>query len=92
MNPMTCQSCQSSNLTQIEGQSGQNYFDIYMYQDDKHNAGVFLPDKWNLGTRNLICFALCLNCGKIQGEWPVKDNKAIKEENNRKCSVSYCDC
>jgi len=65
---MSCQQCGSNRLANIEGQSCDgNYGNI----EGKKFVGSYVPKGVGVGSGDYIRFTWCLDCGQIQGKWPV---------------------
>lgn len=65
---MNCQKCESHRLADITGKTSDLCF-VTFHNEMEHEG--FVPDDINIGGGDYIRFSLCLNCGQIQGEWPV---------------------
>lgn len=74
---MECQRCGGNRIASIEGQSSDgNYGDI----EGKKFCGEYVPSNIGIGGGDYIRFSWCLNCGQIQGEWPVYHQDDENEE------------
>lgn len=67
----TCQKCNSENLAHIEA-SEQLVID---YKDRKYVGKV--PMEIELGNEEGIEFTYCINCGQIQGTFPITDEDML---------------
>lgn len=67
---MSCQKCGSNRLAKISGKTSDCFDGII---DGKIYSG-YVPDDMGIGGNNEIEFTYCLECGQIQGEWPVHPN------------------
>lgn len=64
---MACQRCQSDKLASINAKSSDlNYVTI----GERERDG-YVPYDFGIGGGDYIRFWWCLNCGQIQGEWPI---------------------
>ena len=65
----TCQRCGSDRIYNIDGKTSDCFCG---YFQGKHCDG-YVTDNVGIGGGDYIEFGYCLECGQIQGEWPVKD-------------------
>lgn len=64
---MKCQRCGSNRLASIDGKTSDcNSIDI----EGKEFDG-YVPDDIGIGGGDYIEMTWCLDCGQIQGKWPV---------------------
>lgn len=67
---MKCQSCTSSRVAYISGKCS----DRSSFVDHRGNEkDGYVPYELNLDGGDYIEFKFCLNCGTIQGQWPISD-------------------
>ena len=48
--------------------------------DGNEKSDVLIPSKCNMGYGELILFTVCLNCGRMQGEWPARQDIVLSED------------
>ena len=65
---MPCQKCHSERVATVSGKTSD------MFDGDiagtKDTSG-YVPDDWGIGGGDYIEFAYCLDCGQMQGVWPL---------------------
>jgi hypothetical protein len=71
---MSCQRCKSERVATINSKSSDLNF---VTLGDKEYNG-YVPDDIGIGGGDYINFSWCLDCGQIQGEFPVEGN--LEEE------------
>lgn len=54
---------------------------LFMENNDARDIQGTIPDNLNIGSGYVIRFRLCLNCGRIQGEWPAPKHSIEKTIN-----------
>lgn len=74
---MKC-NCGSERIAQISGKTDDRCF-VRLGNKEKNG---YAPDGMNVGGGDYLNFKLCLDCGKIQGKFPVAQTEmeAINEE------------
>lgn len=73
---MKCQRCGSNRLAEISGKSSDcNSIDI----EGKKFDG-YVPNDIGIGGGDYIEMSWCLDCGQIQGEWPVYPEDVCDDE------------
>lgn len=67
---MTCQQCKSQRVASVSsfGRDCQN-FDLLSSRKDAHTG--YLPNDIGLGGGDYLKFRYCLDCGQIQGKFPL---------------------
>ena len=73
---MPCQNCNSERVLLISGILDDNFFACI---NNKNYIG-YIPDNLGIGWRERISFDYCLNCGQIQGNFPMPTIDLEKEE------------
>lgn len=70
---MSCDKCQSERVASV----GAKCSDMCSYDlgDVKMHGNYYVPDDMGIGGGDYIEFAWCLNCGKIQGKFPLPESK-----------------
>lgn len=79
---MSCQTCKSDRIADISGKCSDMCFFVVEglgEHDGYAPRGVGLKNSYG----DYVEFSYCLNCGQIQGEFPVPEEnvKAVFEEN-----------
>jgi len=72
----TCTTCSSNRIAVVSGKTSDCCF--YSYKGQQHNG--YVPSKVGIGYSDYIDFNYCLECGKIQGDFPVSDPKLNTED------------
>ena len=62
--------CGSPRLMTLEGNSNYEPYNITL--DGLKKRNVIIPSHCNMGDYGITSFTVCLNCGRIQGEWPIR--------------------
>lgn len=70
--------CGTPRWMTIAGESNRELYNITLDGTDKRN--VLIPSHINMGEHEIIWFTFCLNCGRIHGEWPVRQEIVLSEE------------
>ena len=71
---MECQKCGSTRLIEVKGKTS-DLCSITVYPDSKDSTDFewnYVPDDMGIGGGDYIEFTFCLNCGQIQGEFPLE--------------------
>lgn len=81
MRPIECQRCKSDRVLQGGGKSSDmnNFYvtnrpvmsDGSTRIDRKPHVADYVPDGLNIGGGDYYEINLCLDCGQMQGEWPI---------------------
>ena len=64
---MTCDKCESKRILMLSAKCSDLF---HAYIGDKEING-YVPNNLNIGGGDYVEFNSCLDCGKIQGEFPV---------------------
>ena len=64
---MPCQNCQSERVADAGGKCS----DLSHFTLGEIDHQGYVPDEVGIGGGDYIEFAYCLDCGQIQGEWPL---------------------
>lgn len=79
-----CISCNSERIISLTGKTSDCFG--FTYKDKEYDG--YVPDNIGIGSSDYIEFSYCLNCGKIQFEFPIKEeiinellNKDIENDN-----------
>ena len=70
---MSCDKCNSKRLVSIVSKSS-DCNSMWVGQEDYEHIGYILPDLGIGNDEDYISFAYCLDCGKIQGDFPISDD------------------
>ena len=85
---MTCQRCNSDRVGSVylSAQSYATEWESWLVIKDKgvtdfipNDVGITEPDEKEFGG-TCINFKWCLNCGQIQGHWPLEKSNLEKQE------------
>lgn len=67
---MICQHCSSERVAQIHGKTDDR---CSIHINGKERAD-YVPSDFGLGCGgDYISIDLCLNCGQVQGKWPLEE-------------------
>ena len=66
---MNCQRCDSERLLRVNGKTDDRC-SVSSSQTESHG---YVPCGINIGGGDYIKIQVCLDCGQLQGEWPVED-------------------
>lgn len=64
---MICDSCKSERILEVYGKTSD--LCSVRYQDQTHDG--YVPYNLGIGGGDDLSFELCLDCGKIQGKFPI---------------------
>jgi len=64
---MECKDCGSKRVAEVDGKTSDMCF---VSMGEKEHDG-YVPSGMNIGEGDYIRFSYCLNCGQIQGDFPV---------------------
>jgi hypothetical protein len=75
-----CDSCSSERLLSVTAHASDSHH--LEYKDKEHLGGML--DGLGIGSGDYTYFVLCLECGKVQGEFPIPDEKVsfLEEEDD----------
>lgn len=71
---MTCQRCQSERIAEISAKSK----DLNLVWLGDHETDGYVPSDMGIGGDDYVEFAWCLDCGHIQGNWPLPQTRLEK--------------
>lgn len=66
----TCQKCRSPSIIDISGKTSDMCSVTSEYLRYDHEG--YVPGGLNIGDGDYLEFSMCLDCGQIQGEFPVE--------------------
>ena len=72
---MKCTKCGSDHLANVVAKCSDRCF----YQVGDHEEDGYVPSDVGIGGGDYIDFKYCLNCGQIQGSFPVVYRPVIDE-------------
>lgn len=74
---MKCKGCKSDRIAHVSGKTADLCF--YEYKDGERSdyvpGGVGIDDQKSYG--DYIRFGYCLECGRIQGDFPIPEEKVM---------------
>lgn len=68
-----CQNCSGERLMSVHGKCSSMSFVEVKHLGLEHDG--YVPSNLNIGSGKYIEFEVCLDCGHIQGTWPVEDDE-----------------
>lgn len=71
---MAC-TCGSNRIVNVTGKTSDLCF--ISYEDLEHDG--YVPSNLNIGGGDYLEFSMCLDCGRIQGKFPITDEALHKE-------------
>ena len=71
-----CESCGSSRVAKINGKCN----DCFHIGVGKKSHDGYVPRDIGIGGSDYISFSYCLDCGKIQGDFPLAPTKVETKE------------
>jgi hypothetical protein len=75
---MSCKKCGSERVAEISGKCSDM---SWARVGDKEHDG-YVPSDMGIGGSDYIEFNYCLDCGQMQGEFPLPKSKLEGEEND----------
>jgi hypothetical protein len=66
-----CQRCESTRLASITSKSS----DCNFVQVGDNEKDGYVPSDMGIGGGDYVEFVWCLECGQIQGDWPVESTE-----------------
>lgn len=65
---MKCKHCQSTRILEVSSKAS----DLHSWSIGNYGCeDGYLPDDFGIGGGDYIDFSLCLDCGKVDGEFPL---------------------
>lgn len=77
---MKCQKCKSKRILSIVANS-KNSNSIKFHNQNINLEDVYLPEIDNVCNDDDVAIDVCLDCGQLQGTWPVDDDEEYIENN-----------
>jgi hypothetical protein len=68
----TCQRCESDRILEIVGKTSDLCW--ARYKEKEHDGYVPTGIGVDDGTGDYLDFSLCLQCGQVQGKFPIRKN------------------
>src|SRR5688572_26691445 len=78
---IACQ-CGSSRWLEVSGECERELFTCIKINGMAKQEGCVIPEDCNVGIDKFISFTMCLNCGHVQGDWPVREDIIIIDDND----------
>lgn len=79
---MVCQNCKSSRIAEVGGKCS-DMSNVYI---EKKSTEGYLPNDLGIGGGDYIDFNFCLDCGQMQGTFPLPitelESSEDEDENN----------
>jgi hypothetical protein len=73
---MACQKCKSERVASVSGKTS-DMCSVYLGENEKEG---YVPSNMNIGGGDYIEFEYCLDCGQIQGEFPLQPTELDQKE------------
>jgi hypothetical protein len=64
---MSCQRCKSERTAHVSGKTS----DMCSVQVGEKDSNDYVPRDMNIGGGDYVSFSYCLDCGQMQGTWPL---------------------
>ena len=74
MSESRCQKCNSERVIEVYSHASDLHSVSIPHMDYEQDSG-YMPYIDNIGGGDDLSFSVCLECGQIQGSWPVSDPK-----------------
>ncbi len=74
---MACQRCASNRIAEISAKCSDLCF-IKIPGFKEHDG--YVPNSLNIGGGDFVRLELCLDCGQVQGEFPITDSALIRPD------------
>ena len=72
----TCQKCQSKRTATVTAKCS-DCCSVALDSSEQFSDG-YAPDDMNIGGGDYVNFSFCLDCGQLQGEWPLAQTEVEK--------------
>jgi hypothetical protein len=72
---MTCQRCDSKRIVEVNAKCS----DLCSIRQDTNESDGYVPEDLGIGGGDYIRFGFCLECGQLQGKFPMGGAKIEKE-------------
>jgi len=74
---MNCQKCNSERIADV----GAKCSDLFNATFQTKDYDGYVPSDMGIGGGDYLDFSYCLDCGQIQGEWPLPETELEQQEN-----------
>jgi hypothetical protein len=64
---MHCDNCKSDRILSVSGKVSDS---CYLQFEDETYEG-YVPGKLNIGSDDYLDMEICMDCGKVQGKYPI---------------------
>lgn len=68
---MSCKFCESKRVAHVSAKCS----DLCYVEINSAESDDYVPGDMGIGGGDYVSFSYCLDCGKIQGQWPIKKTK-----------------
>lgn len=75
---MNCQTCKSDRVVLVDGKTS----DMCGVNINDKTAHGYVPSDMGIGGGDYLRFELCLNCGQVQGEFPLPQTELESDDIN----------
>lgn len=73
-----CRSCESPRILTVGGDFRDlGFMDYTNGQKSVEVIDDYLPGVPNINDEGEVCITVCMNCGQVQGEFPVQDEEIL---------------
>lgn len=81
---MTCQTCKSERILSYNGKCSDLFSGSIgpKHKDFSDDGYGYVPEGLGIGGGDYLRGDLCLNCGQMQGKWPVPAHESESSEND----------
>lgn len=73
---MSCQACGSGRLFDVYAKCSDLF---HAYVADGYGHDGYVPDDIGIGDGDHVEFTYCLDCGQLEGEWPLPESSLERE-------------
>jgi len=70
---MNCQRCSSDRVAHVKGKTA----DMCMYDYKDLGRDDYVPRDVGIGGGDFVEFSYCLECGQMQGNWPITEEVVV---------------
>lgn len=68
---MTCSKCSSERVLSVSAKTSDRFSCNLGTDDEDYDYLGYVPEDLNLGGGDYLSLDVCLDCGQLQGDWPV---------------------
>lgn len=69
----SCKKCESNRIAHVSGKTSDMCFAKMNSSQTQHDG--YVPNDMNIGGGDYLEFTFCLDCGQMQGKWPLPKTK-----------------